>query len=526
MISEPPDWSDGETVEADICIVGAGIVGLALAHAFLDARHRVLVLEAGGWQATARGQDDLWAETEGVHYHSFSSSRFRAYGGCGSYWGGVCPSLEQLDFEGVGQTITWPVTVEEMGPWIERAEALLDVRLVGKPLASWEERTGSAPRLGPELRPVVLPLARQPDPGASCRDAFRNSSNVHVALRADVLSIETDATASRAEALRAALPGGRRVRCRARQVVIAAGGVENARLLLLSNDRASAGIGNLHDQVGRWFSDHLYCYPGHLEPAEPLVAKGPHIVEDYAELRKGAKAITAYSVSEATRRREGLNGAAAFFRKVRAHRHHPDRFSPGGTASAYFAEVARGKMFLDRSAPARAYDLLRDAPAAARLYLRRMMQPYRPEHRLSLQMQIEVSPRPDSRVTLAETKDRLGRRRSRVSWQIDKEDFRGADRLWTALARALASRGVGKLVGAPPGAGGRWPTSTTSGKHHMGTTRMSEEPRGGVVDPSCRVHGMENLHIAGSSVFPTGGWANPTLTAIALALRLAARLRA
>ena len=143
MISEPPDWSDGETIDADICIVGGGVVGLALAQSFLGGGQRVLVLEAGGRDATIRGQDDLWAETEGVHYHSFSSSRFKAYGGCGSYWGGVCPALEQLDFDGVGQDVAWPVAFGEMLPWIERADALLGIALAGKPLASWEERTGS-----------------------------------------------------------------------------------------------------------------------------------------------------------------------------------------------------------------------------------------------------------------------------------------------------------------------------------------------------------------------------------------------
>ncbi len=128
-------------------------------------------------------------------------------------------------------------------------------------------------------------------------------------------------------------------------------------------------------------------------------------------------------------------------------------------------------------------------------------------------------------MTLTEARDRLGRRRACVDWRVGDADGRGAHRLWIALADAVAQRGLGRLVGVPPGADGQWPPSTTGGKHHMGTTRMSDTAAGGVVDPDCRIHGLANVHVAGSSVFPTGGWANPTLTAVALGPRLAARLQ-
>jgi len=108
---------------------------------------------------------------------------------------------------------------------------------------------------------------------------------------------------------------------------------------------------------------------------------------------------------------------------------------------------------------------------------------------------------------------------------VGEADGRGAHRLWTALADAVAQRGLGRIVGTPPGADGGWPLSTTGGKQHMGTTRMSGIAANGVVNPDCHIHGLTNMHIAGTSIFPTGGWADPTLTAVALALRPAARLR-
>jgi choline dehydrogenase-like flavoprotein len=524
MISATPAWSDGETVEADLCIVGAGIVGLSMAQRFLGRGLRVLVLDGGDRRPTLRGQDDLWTEPAGAPNHSFAFSRFRAYGGTGAHWAGICPRLGPMDVDGAGMHPPWPVSLQELEPWFAEAETLLAVPLPDREAEAWAGRIGRAPDLGPALRSVILPIAARRDVGRHLLETFRTAPDVHVALRADVTGIETDAEGRRVEGLCVALPGGRRVRVRARAHVLAAGGVENARLLLLSDDRVRGGLGNGHDQVGRVFMDHVYCYAGHLEPGSAAQAQGPHIVAHFADLATRRGAIAAYALTDAIRQAEGLNGAAAFFMHRAAYQLHPDYDGPGGGALTHFAEILRGERIADRSTPGKGGALLRHAPSAARLLLRHAAHGLRPETRIALRMQIEATPRSDSRVTLGETRDRLGRRRARVDWRIAEADGRGAARLWEALAEAIRARGVGELVGEAPGRDGRWPASATGGKHHMGTTRMSERPAEGVLDRDCRVHGMENLFVAGSSVFPTGGWANPTLTAVALALRLAERL--
>jgi choline dehydrogenase-like flavoprotein len=135
----------------------------------------------------------------------------------------------------------------------------------------------------------------------------------------------------------------------------------------------------------------------------------------------------------------------------------------------------------------------------------------------------EQAPNPESRVTLMEARDRFGLRRAQLDWRLTELDARSVRRTAEiaadALGGALAGRAQLLVSEADP-----WP-ETTGRSHHMGTTRMHADPRRGVVDADCRVHGLANLWIAGSSVFPTCGYANPTLTLVALAHRLADRLQ-
>jgi choline dehydrogenase-like flavoprotein len=149
----------------------------------------------------------------------------------------------------------------------------------------------------------------------------------------------------------------------------------------------------------------------------------------------------------------------------------------------------------------------------------------RPRRVTALRAVIEATPNRESRVQLGGRTDYFGMPRVEVDWRLNASDQRGLQRLLSVMREEFARKGLGEIVLDPSIDGDGWHTSMTGGKHHMGTTRMHADPRRGVVDADCRVHGMANLYVAGSSVFPTGGFANPTLTIVALALRLADHLR-
>ncbi len=136
----------------------------------------------------------------------------------------------------------------------------------------------------------------------------------------------------------------------------------------------------------------------------------------------------------------------------------------------------------------------------------------------------EQVPNPESRVTLSDELDAFGVPRARLDWRLTEQDVDTIRRGQMFLAAELARAGLGRMQ-LPEEEGFGWDQYVLGGHHHMGTTRMALDPRKGVVDADCRVHGIENLYLAGSSVFPTGGFANPTLTLVALAARLADHVR-
>jgi choline dehydrogenase-like flavoprotein len=172
----------------------------------------------------------------------------------------------------------------------------------------------------------------------------------------------------------------------------------------------------------------------------------------------------------------------------------------------------------------RLLQVARGLPDVAVSLARQAAEAVRPRPGLALRTALESTPNRDSRVTLGSERDVFGMPRVHVEWRLNGDDRRGLTRLHEELHAEFARQGIGRLVEDPSVDTAGWPVSMSSGMHHMGTTRMHDDPRSGVVTAECRVHDVANLFIAGSSVFPTGGVANPTLTIVALALRLADHL--
>jgi choline dehydrogenase-like flavoprotein len=133
---------------------------------------------------------------------------------------------------------------------------------------------------------------------------------------------------------------------------------------------------------------------------------------------------------------------------------------------------------------------------------------------------VEAEPNRDSRVTLSEHKDALGMNRVKVDWRLTELVKRTFDRTVTLLAEEMQRTGVADVQLDEPLEGKPWPAQLEGTWHHMGTTRMHDSPTQGVVDRNCQVHGMSNLFVAGSSVFPTVGANFPTITIVAMTLRL------
>jgi choline dehydrogenase-like flavoprotein len=284
----------------------------------------------------------------------------------------------------------------------------------------------------------------------------------------------------------------------AKVFVLAAGGIENPRLLLLSNERSPAGVGNAHDVVGRYFMDHFHVR-GTLVPSDRALFDRAGLY-DVRALPDGRVMGCKLNVTPAVMERERLLNSAL----------KPDASIASRPLSAFAGTYARLLVKHRQLRPA-TFGWSELATPMQRFAV------------FATHLQIELAPMPSNRVTLSAERDRLGRPLPSVHWRWDELSRRSVHGAARILAASFARAGLGRLE-MPRGDQPLLPNALGI-NHHIGATRIHTDPKQGVVDANCKVHGVSNLFITGSSVFPTGGYANPTLTIIALAIRLADRVR-
>jgi choline dehydrogenase-like flavoprotein len=515
---------DEATLDADVCIVGAGAAGLSLALSLDRSPLRVLLIESGGFRRDDRTQALYEGSSIGLTYCPLDESRSRFFGGSTSCWGGWCKPLDPIDLEPRDWVAVsgWPFGLDAIEPYYDETARLLKVGPLDFDPERWERAIG---RPAAHLLPIgdgplenriaqISPPARF---GRLYREPIRRSPNVTALLHANLVEILVDRTATTATALRLATLRGERLSVRARAYVLAMGGVENARLLLASNRVAPAGVGNANDLVGRYFMDHPRVISGvfHAFGAAPRLDFYDEAYRVRSGAADGASVAAFMSVRADVQREERLLNNRVFFQSFFAGDDAP------GTEALRRLLAAASERRLPRAAVQELRLVVRDAEDVLRAAASQFFHPARLLRARRLVAIVEPAPNRNSRVTLAAERDPLGVPRAIVDWRLDPHTERTIRRVQTLVGEQLERSGLGRLVLTEDDR----ETQTLGVWHHMGTTRMSRDPATGVVDPNCRVHGMSNLYLAGSSVFPTAGSDMPTFTIVALALRLAAHLR-
>ena len=333
-----------------------------------------------------------------------------------------------------------------------------------------------------------------------------------------MVNIQSNAEASTIEKLDLRSLDGRSGTVKARLYVLACGGIENARLLLLSNKVEPAGLGNRHDLVGRFFMDHLVVNCGTVAAADPLQFLTQYLKHSY----EGTRVWAGLCTSEAMQRREQvLNGGIWTG-------YEPDPTSGVALAQDIWRSFKAGEWPEDLGASI--VSIMGDLDEVATQTYRRVVEgrePVYPPQEIFLGIEAEQAPNPDSRITLSEETDLLGLRRPVLDWRLTALDKRSIRAAAMAAGAELGRLNIARLR-IPEWLledDNSWDPDIEMGYHHIGTTRMAEDPRRGVVDRDCALHGVDNFFVAGSSVFPTEGYINPTLSIVALALRLADHLK-
>ncbi|RAO77941.1 GMC oxidoreductase [Dyella jiangningensis] len=532
-------------VDADLCIVGGGAAGIAIARSFLGTPFNVCLIESGGLAGEDRSQALYEGSSAGDIEFDPGTSRMRVFGGSCNLWGGGCIPLGRQDMEQREWVphSGWPIDYAELEPFYQRARDFCQIGALDFSDGSFAEPPFQSTLPFDRDTLVNQFFARSPILfGDAYRAELERAGNITVLLHGNLLELKTGHDGRHVrEAHIGALNGARSV-VRARHYVLACGGIENARLLLLSNSVVPEGLGNQHGVVGRYFMDHPSGKLG------TLTAKAPHRITRPYERRRAKGAPAAFPEialsPQFQRRHRVLNG--------RVHPFGVEGPLPRGIRALRELKTALRNSVPDESAllEARLSDALRNAPLGhviaapdnlgltalklglgigdlARACVHKLAdRPTVPNSHIDLVGYFEQAPNPDSRITLGRELDAFGQRQVKVDWRLtslDHETYRSSARVF---GEQIATAGNGHFQLEPWLAeGGNAKPEVHGTAHHMGTTRMSDNPQTGVVDARCKVHGMDNLHIAGSSVFPTGGWAFPTFTIVALSMRLADELR-
>lgn len=535
MIDDLHDIPHGTTIAADICLIGGGAAGITIARELAGSALRVCLVEGGGLEYEAQSQELFQGENAGVPI-ALDEGRLRFLGGSTNHWGGRCAPLDPIDFRrrdwipGSG----WPIGRSELDPYYVRARAVAGFPPQWRSDAQTLDFLGvRLPALNEEwIRPFFWQYApTMPGIGvwnwaAAYRKSLEEARNVRVLLHANFKSFSTGDDASRVRSLGVATLGGATATINARIYVLCCGGIENARLLLLGAEQNRGGFGNRHDLVGRHFLQHSRG-AGAL-----LVGSGrlSRLQEQFNILRggDGLDVEIGLALSPQEQERQGLLNCSA----VLEYQGDPD----SGLAAAQ--DIWRS-LLAGHWAPAmgeKVAHIAGDLGAFAHGVEERLTSGRSlasngtsgvPSRSAVVLLDVEQVPDPRSRITLAKDRDPLGLPRVRAEWRLGELERRTAAAFAQYIAAEFARLGIGRCRLEPWLLDDQVPMTNALREtyHYIGTTRMADDPREGVVDRDCAVHGMQNLYVAGSSVFPTAGHANPTLTIVALALRLADRLK-
>lgn len=535
MIRDLDQRDESGDIEADLCIIGAGAAGITLATALRNSGLDIVLLEAGGLEIEAESQEVYEGDIVGLDYYPIDSTRLRYFGGSTNHWSGRCMKLDPIDFKKRPWIpySGWPIDRAELLPYYEQAKTVIGLNQWFEQSEFWEHFDVNQPGFDPSILALNTDQKRPTRFGEVYRGDLEAAERITVWLHANLLDIGVNQNASHVHAVTIGSFKGNEAKVKAKAFVLACGAMENARLLLASRSVESHGFGNRHDVVGRFFSDHAHMLIGDIGTADPV----PLLDALRRQFQSGSEFVPRLALSDALQEQYGVTNTACWLVNELEN-------SEGLDAATDLMERMRG---IEGAPPLTSSALrvmanLDDVAVAA---WQRFIQGRKTVQNVTyvgLFGCTDPVPNPESRVMLDhEAVDSFGMPRVVLDWRLTEQDHISMKKLAEAIGSELARTGLGRLKlhewfveESGDDWMGRFHQSEEAKRfsyldwisnHNIGTTRMSDDPKQGVVDANCKLHYVDNFWIAGSSVFSTSGSAQPTFSIVALALRLADHLR-
>jgi len=550
MIIAPKKYKEGTIIETDICIIGGGPAAISLALSFLNQHSKIIILAGGSWKEKSRHRELNKGIIDPSSSHEpLEENRKRVFGGGTAVWGGRCVPFDPIDFEKRSWVphSGWPITYDQVEQYFERSlqfceagENNFDARVV-------------FPGKNPEIIPgmdnediVSYKLERWSAPTRFAhryKHILKSNHNIDIYLDAHVININVENQADKVDSVTVVIDSSE-IKVKAGKFVLAAGGIENPRLLLSSKSAFHPnGIGNQHDNVGRYYMCHLTGTFGAVDPFNRKEILFPFELDQQAIYCRRRWWLTPKFQKQA----KIANGIMYLNGPINV-KDHKEATESAVILAKSFSNILKGRSFkaVFKNLKQAIKDLnehlvftLKNShqviPFFLNIGIKRITNRRLPIRLPSIKskwlfvcFQSEHVPNPESRICLSEEKDRLGLPLPLVKVGFTELDIQTVISSYKTFFERFQNLNKGNISYKEEDLRQNVMeeiNNFSSRAHHLGTTRMSDSPINGVVDSNCKVHGMSNLYVAGSSVFPTGGHANPTLTLIALTLRLADHLK-
>ena len=495
-------------IEGDICIIGAGAAGISIALDWENTPFKIILLEGGGFDYDDKVQELYNGKITGHPYFPMKASRLHYFGGSTGHWGGRCSTFDDIDFEKREwvENSGWPIKRTDIATFYPKAHTILDLGPYEWDVNYWLKQNPDITVL-PFNEKVIWNKIWQFSPptrfGNKYKETIVNSKNIHLYTYANVVDISTTDNVSTVKQVTAKNYTGKEHTVKAKYFILACSAMQNARVLLASNKQASAGLGNDNDVVGRYFMEHIEIASGEmwLNHTDPL---------SFYQMGLHTKVRAELAISPQMQRElKVLNSTISLM---------PLALSKNAIPSVKLWSNTDPRKSLDSF---HKYNVLDKRNFLQRMFSKSIYNSY------GLYTRSEQLPNSASRVVLSSEKDDLGVPRANLNWALSTIDKKTVLAINKLLGQQMGATGLGrvKLYNFLLDDDGQLPDYTSGGWHHLGTTRMSDNPKEGVVDANCKVHSINNLYIAGSSCFTTGGSVNPTLTVVAISLRLSNHLK-
>ncbi len=519
MILDFQDFPSGSRLECEICIIGAGAAGITLALELAKTSLDVVLLESGGRFAESNTQALYDSEVIGLNHTGIHHGRHRILGGSTVYWSGQSLPLEPIDFERRDWVpfSGWPISRQDLDPFYRQAEAVMHLGGYEYGQDAWQRLRLTPPEFeSSKIGTLVSKYTYKSNFFETYRKKLQQSPGLRVIQHANAVQLVTNSSSQKIEEVQIRTLTGKTGTIQTTKIIICCGGIESARLLLSSNQVCPTGLGNQYDLVGRFFQDHVDCYSAEIVTNNPRQLQRLYSWHRRRDAYYYPKIPLAASMQ---REKQLLNASGDLF------------FQPSQDDGLNVLLSLLGKEpSLETARRAQLKSLIRDLPGLAfNAYQYSVLRhnPVFQRSRMLLRCHSEQRPNPTSRITLSAEKDALGVPKAQLDWQLTDSCRETIYEFTKIVASEFSRLGLGevKIFDWVSKAGEQWTENVWDTYHHMGTTRMADNPKTGVVDRDCQVHGVEGLYIVSSSVFPTSGSSNPTLTILALAMRLADRLK-